>query len=307
MTKSGQILKLPSFVIAGAAKSGTTSLSRYLGEHPQIYMPDREMNYFAFARKAPHYSVKNREIIRNFNDYKAYFRFPENDTDFITGEKSVSFLYQPWCEHVIENIKSLHPLGTELKIIIILRQPVERAYSQYLFNTRNKETLPFTKALYAWEKRREKNWVPAYNYIGAGFYAQAVKAYLNNFKHVRIYLFDDLKNTPLKLLQDIYGFLGVDAGFTPATLGKAYNYSGLPNDTWLGKLYRQKWFSALLKPLKKAIPDKYHHRFIARIKAHAIEKPPLEPGLKKELITIYKEDISELEKIINRDLSSWIS
>jgi len=304
--KSKYEIKLPTFIIAGAAKSGTTSLSRYLGEHPQIYLPEPELNYFAFAEKTPDYTVVHSKLLDSFEKYQSFYRFPLGKIPKITGEKSVSYLYHPWVKHVIHNIKNLHPGSENLKIIIILRHPVDRMYSQYLFNTRNNEELPFEVALKAWENREAQNWVPAYDYIGASYYADAVEAYINHFRQVKVFLFEDLKLRPKELLEEIYQFLEVDPDFVPETIGEAFNFSGLPNNSILGRIYSQDWLRKLIGPLKNSLPHKTIEKIALSFKSKAVDKPKLNNELRKELTKHFKDDIKKLEKTIKRDLSHWL-
>lgn len=305
MKESASYIKLPQFIIAGAAKSGTTSLSRYLSAHPEIYIPPQEMNYFSFAGNAPDFTVKNNRLLDDFEHYKSFYRFSHNPENIVPGEKSVSYMYSPWCRQVIENIHSIHPLGEELKIIIILRHPVERMYSQYLFNTQSHENLPFGQAISEWQERKKEGWVPAYDYVGTGYYAESVKAFLDNFNHVSVFLFDDLKKSPQSLLKKIYRSLGVDNTFIPEQLGEPYNASGLPGKNILGQLYKQKWLRRMASPAKTLIPGRALEHIMMRVKSRALQKPDLSPSLKQELTELYKDDIRELEKIINRDLSHW--
>lgn len=304
--KKNKLIKLPSFVIAGAAKSGTTSLSRYLAGHPEIYLPDHEMNYFAFAKHAPDYTVAHSKLMNTFDRYQSFYQFPYNMAPHITGEKSVSYLYAPWVNHVIKNIKAIHPLRESLKIIIILRQPIDRMYSQYIFNTRNNEGLPFNQAIKAWPQRKAQGWVPAYDYIGASYYAEAVKAYLESFSYVKVVLFSDLKTNPQEMLKDLYQFLEIESDFIPQNLGDSFNFSGLPNKSMLGRIYSRHWIRKIIRPLKKPLPKDIIEKIALSVKSKAVYKPKLSDETKSELTELFREDIKTLEKTINRDLSHWL-
>jgi len=264
------------------------------------------MNYFAFARYAPDYTVAHSKLMTTFDRYRSFYRFPYNKAPHITGEKSVSYLYAPWVNHVIKNIKEIHPLKEDLKIIIILRQPVDRMYSQYLFNTRNKEGLPFEEAIKAWPQRKAQNWVPAYDYLGASYYSEAVKAYLKNFTDVKVALYEDLKSEPEKLLIEMYQFLDVNPDFIPQNLGDSFNFSGLPNSSMLGRIYSRNWVRQIIRPLKNTLPNEVIEKFALKIKSKAVDKPRLDHDLRKELTQQFREDIKILEKTINRDLSHWL-
>ncbi|MCF8338807.1 MAG: sulfotransferase domain-containing protein, partial [Bacteroidales bacterium] len=236
-----------------------------------------------------------------------FYRFPYNKVPRITGEKSVSYLYRPWVNHVIKNIKAIHPLGKFLKIILILRQPVDRIYSQYIFNTRNNEQLPFNQAIKAWPQRKAQSWVPAYDYIGASYYAEAVKAYLESFSYVKVVLFDDLKSNPQEMLKEIYRFLAITSDFIPQRLGESFNFSGLPNNSMMGKIYNQHWIRKIIRPLKNTLPNDIIEKIALSMKSKAVCKPELDIETRSELTELFREDIRKLEKIINRDLSHWLT
>ena len=126
----------------------------------------------------------------------------------------------------------------EPKIIIILRIPIDKAFSAY--NHRRIagiESQSFEKVI----KDEGKNRV----YITIGFYYKQVKAYLNNFSQVKVYLFDDLKKDTLGLVQDIYHFLSVDSSFVPKSIERRYNPSGIPKNKLL--------YDFLIKPLSSIL------------------------------------------------------
>lgn len=221
--KHNIVLKLPSFIIGGAAKSGTTSLSRLLNEHPHIFLPDRELNFFAFAGGKDAYEKRHSVPVGSFEEYTDFYRLPEKENIAVSGEKSTGYLYAPWTEHVISNIYELHPNAQELKIIFILRQPAERMFSQYVYNCNFDEDLPFEEAIQAWEDRKKQGWIPAYDYFGGSLYSRAIMDYMNKFPHLRIYFFDDLVQSPDRLIADLYNYLGVDLDFIPANISEADN------------------------------------------------------------------------------------
>ncbi|MCF8338477.1 MAG: hypothetical protein K9I74_10905, partial [Bacteroidales bacterium] len=143
------------------------------------------------------------------------------------------------------------------------------------------------------------------DYIGAGFYYDAVKAYIEHFKNVKIYLFEDLKNHPKKLLHNLFGFIGANTDFIPDRLGETYNESGSPKNNFIGSLYQQRWLKGLFKTVKNKLPENMTKKMTQSLKSRATEKPTLSRELKSELTKIYAEDIKKLENLIERDLSHW--
>lgn len=147
---------VPNFFIVGAAKSGTTSLYHYLKQHPEIYMsPVKEPKYFlASINKFPHNGPGDievdKKIIRTWDEYLKLFS--NASVEKCIGEASCGYLY--YCELVAPSIKRISP---EAKIIIVLRNPVERAFSAYCYLFREgRETLSFEEALKIEEERKKK-------------------------------------------------------------------------------------------------------------------------------------------------------
>lgn len=296
----------PSFIIAGAAKSGTTSLSMLLKEHPDVYLPEREMNYFAFARDIPTLRLlNNKRIVKELEDYHSYYKF-EGNTDLICGEKSVSYMYFPWTERVIRNIKEIHPNWEQLKIVIILRQPVERMYSQYLFNRNFQEKLPFEKAINVWEKRKQENWVPAYDYAGASFYSDSLTLFKENFEHLCVFLLDDLKERPEWVFGQLLDFLGARTDRLPEHPNRPYNTGGIPKKDLFGRMYGLLKGSLPAAFLKKMIPLNSQRKLQALLKSKLFYKPALDAKIKWELNKMFETDIKRLQNILDRDLSHWL-
>lgn len=291
----------PAFIIGGAAKSGTTSLSRYLNQHPGIFIPEIEPNFFTYAHHKPAYEIINHDFIYDSEKYTQLLKAcSKMEEKFMVGEKSVSYLYKYYCNQVIENIFKFYRNPQELKWIFILRNPAERAFSQYIHNLNFYENLTFEQAVNQWEKRKSAGWIPAYDYLGAGFYSEPLKAYLDNFTSVRIYLFEDLTQRPLWLMNDLLNFLNVD-GFNNFTFNQ-YNKSLIPKNKILGKSLKFTRKSGLLSAAKNMVPTKIKQS----IKKATHHKPVLSESLTKELAGYYSDEIIALEKLINRNLSAWV-
>ncbi|NND94104.1 MAG: sulfotransferase, partial [Flavobacteriales bacterium] len=207
----GNKVNLPDFMIVGAAKSGTTTLYRILAEHPQIYFPpsEKEPFYFCFGGKEPR---ELNEITRNRAVWKTedYFNLYSGvDNDMVSGDASTSYLYKH--ETSISHMSLIYGKRLEeLKIIILLRNPVDRAYSHYTFLVRNGfEELSFEDALMPRmiESRRRARW--GFDYLNYGAYADQVAHYMSRFPHCKVYLTEDLKDKQ-SLINDITEFLSVD-------------------------------------------------------------------------------------------------
>lgn len=302
--------KLPNFLIVGAAKSGTTSIYHYLKQHPDIYVPEnKEPRFFVaskfgeFHHSHPFYNYFCKNITFTFENYMILFDGVTKERSI--GEASVQYLYL--YSLAIPQIKKY--LG-DVNIIIILRNPVERAFSTYNHLIRDKlESLPFEKCLEIEEERIRANWLPLYFYKDMGFYHNQVKAYMENFSRVTVYLYDDLKKDSSVILRDIYEFLEVDPSFIPYNINVKYNVSGVPKIKAL-----QSFFLKYNHPLKKllrplflnTIGKEKTENLVNHFKNKNLRKQKIEPETRKYLIELYRDDILMLEKLIKRDLSSWL-
>ena len=299
--------KLPNFLIVGAAKSGTTSLYHYLKEHPQIYMSSIKepkfitSQFLTFPFEGKGDEKVEQKIIKSFREYAYLFKEVKNEK--MVGEASADNLY--FYDGAIKNIKKY--LGN-VKIIIALRNPSERAFSHFCHFVRDwREYLTFEEALKEEENRKKYNWVFGWFYADVGFYYHQVKAYLEQFNQVKIVLFDDLKRDTLGLVKELYGFLGVTPSFVPDVRTR-YNISGIPRNKLIHKFIREpNLLKSLVKPIVKSlIPYQERQRIIAKIKTKNLQKPQMKPETREYLKNLYREDILKLQDLIKRDLSNWL-
>jgi hypothetical protein len=300
-------MPLPNFLIIGAAKSGTTSLYHYLGQHPQIYTNVKEPSFFAFAGQKVRFNGPGdeygfvRRMVTDFDAYQALFAGVTNEKAY--GEASVVYLYHP------ATAACIHQTIPQVKLIAILRHPVERAFSSYLHLRRDgREPLTnFMDALRAEESRIQANWEHQWHYANLGFYARQLRRYYDLFpaRQIAIYLYDDFKAWPETLLPQIFRFLGVDEGVTLDTSLK-YNASG--KTKWPGLhsfLIRPNRAKDVVRPL---LPRFLRRRLGMQIKQWNIEtvKPQMPAEAHDYLSRLYEPEILELQSLIGRDLSHWL-
>lgn len=206
--------RLPDFFICGAARSGTTSMWEYLRQHPDIFMPT------VFGWKEPSfycdlYGVKDRAFYLSL--------FAEAGNKKMVGEASTPYLSFP------ESAGRIHAELPHARIIIILRNPIERAYSMYKWMCENGyEKIPtFAAALEAEDRERHGNesfmrnngqYYWNFLYFRSGLYHDQVKRYLDAFGagQVKIFLFEDMTHDPGRTVRETYEFLTVDPEFVPA-------------------------------------------------------------------------------------------
>jgi hypothetical protein len=296
-------IKKPNFIIIGAMKAATTSLYTYLKQHPDVFMTSiKEPMFFNSLNTENDFVLQGRKTkkITSFDEYYSLFERVENETAI--GEASPAYIYNKNCATLIkEHLPAV-------KIIAILRQPVERAYSNFLHAKRaDREPIEnFEDAFNAEEERIEKNWSPLYHYKTKGHYYQQLKRYIDLFpeNQIKVILFKDIISNPQKVSKEVFDFLEVDNSFTPNTSKKA-NGAGKPKGVagWIVMKLRK----------NNLIPNiefsKYLPEFIVSYILKTIYSKP-EKIDNKTINTLtnkyYKEDIKQLEKLIERDLSNWL-
>ncbi|MCP4420171.1 MAG: sulfotransferase [Chloroflexi bacterium] len=300
-------MTLPNFLIIGAAKSGTTSLYHYLGQHPQVYTNVKEPSYFALAGQQVQYAGPGaqdgfvRRITTNRADYEALFASVTNEKAY--GEASVLYLYSPEAPICI---KETIP---DVKLIAILRNPVERAFSGYLHMLRDgREPLTsFADALAAEDGRVAANWEHQWHYTRLGFYHMQLKRYYDLFPaaQIAVYTYDELKTSPAKLMQQVFRFLDVDDTYMP-DFSIRHNVSGTPKSKALNNFFiRPNRLKDMVRPL---LPRAFRRYVGMRAKQYNLttDKPEMNPETYAYLTQLYRDEILALKALINKDLPYWL-
>lgn len=302
-------MPLPNFLIAGVSKCGTSSLYNYLRRHPDIFMPAFKEPSFLLCdsvelpRKSPGESTSDKGIIRDLNSYKGLFKKAQDQKRI--GEASADYVY-----YFRGTIKAIKELLGDIPIIIILRNPVDRAYSSYMHLVRdNREHLSFEDGLKKEKERINKGYAPLWHYKKVGLYYRPIHAYLKAFSKVKICLFDDLVANPKMLIKDCYSFLGVDNSFTPKNLGERYARTGLPRYKFVYNLLaNQNPVRSAFKPFLKTFIGIETRELIKEgiRRLFLSNKPQMKNSTRNYLISYFKEDIRSLESLINVNLSGWL-
>lgn len=307
-------MTLPNFLIIGAAKCGTTALYNYLDQHPEIFMsPVKEPRFFALEGEKPNFQGPadpwgiNRCRYTDIEPYRDLFEDVSGEK--VIGEASTLYLYS---EKAPERISHHVP---DAKLVAVLRNPVERAYSAFTFMVRDgREPLSdFARALSEEEARIADNWGPEYHYRRRGFYFPQLKRYFDRFDRgrIQVHLYEDFRSDPAGVARSIFRFLEVDYDFAP-DVSANHNVSGIPKSETLQSLYlllrRPNPVKAALRPL---FPAKLRRgtRALAlgSIQSRNLAKPPrMSPEIRAELSEAYREDILKLQDLLQKDLSGWL-
>jgi hypothetical protein len=311
--------RTPNFFIVGAPKAGTTSLYHYLDQHPDIYMsPLKEPSHFSLEVRPENFepalqpqarrdeeAVRNylagpldqkrfSGIVRNYDDYLRLFAAAREQTAI--GEASVCYL---WSKTAPDAIASRLP---HARIIIILRDPADRAFSQYLHNVSDGVvSSTFREHIDASLHRAGDAFGVLHPMLEFGLYADQVQRYLDAFQRERvgIWLYEDTRRPTF--LAEVLQFLQVDPTFTLDTSTR-HLQPQLPRMTGISQTLRRNGIWNKIKNLTPA-PIKPFVRNLAYRKAGSVKMSEHERAF---LIYYYEEDIIKLAKLLKRDLNAWL-
>jgi sulfotransferase family protein len=205
--------------IVGAQRSGSTYLYQMLDAHPEVLMAKP-------IRPEPKFFLDQSNILKGRDEYEKIYFSELNEMHKYIGEKSTSYIES---SVVAKHIKGFYP---EAKILIILRNPATRAYSNYKFSVSNNiETNTFKDALRLEATRLEQapkhsSSVNPFAYYERGLYSKYISKYLNMFssEQVKVIIFEEFVSNQ-NAISELYEYLAVDSTFLPESLGGKVNSS----------------------------------------------------------------------------------
>ncbi|MCU1336449.1 MAG: hypothetical protein JWO19_2030 [Bryobacterales bacterium] len=311
--------RLPNFFIVGAPKAGTTSLYYYLDQHPQVYMsPIKEPNFFAAEIREENFDPRLRpEVARDARDlrdflagpmlekrfggivaeWEDYLRlFANGDHGSAVGEASVGYL---WSRTAPERIAARIP---NAKILVMLRDPTERAFSQYRQGLGNGSIgWTFREHIRRNLQDRSHQFCVHYPFLEFGLYSEQLGRYLERFgQNVWIGFHEDFKSRPLEVYQDICKFLGVAPDFSP-DMDRRHMEVQVPGLNSIGWLKRRGFWQAAARLTPSSLRPLVRRAFMARPGTTRMD-----PADRQYLIDFYREDIRKLAGILDRDLDGWL-
>ncbi len=296
-------IRHPNFIIAGFPKCGTTALHYYLHSHPEIYMPkQKELHYFTHPilsklNKGPRDQETKIHQISSLKQYNYCFKNAKNEKAI--GDASPSYINYP---DIFDKInKDLE----NPKVIIMLRDPIKRAYSNYLHLVReHRESLDFFSALKEEENRKKAKYSDFWYYKFNSSYYDKVKHAKEVFTDVLVLTQEELNNNTHDTIRRIFKFLEVNEYYLPNNLNKRYNHGGLFNDNILTRfVFKQSRFKSIIKkavPIPVQVKDA-KNKLIDRYRQST---PPISKEAEDYLIKVLKSDVSKLQNL-GIDVSDW--
>ena len=300
-------MPLPNFFIIGAAKAGTTALFWYLRPHPEIYLPDvKEPRFFSYdPSESTRYGGPGAQrliesAVKDMAAYEALYQGVAHEK--AVGDVSPAYLRSPVAAR---RIRETVP---DARIVAVLRDPVERAYSHFLYNLQTgwEHEKDFERVLSMRERREREHWWRKWDYVGNGLYHEQLSRYLELFEpdRIRVYLYEELLDDPRALVGDLLRFLGVDPSARLDVSGR-HNVTGLPKSERVNRLLSGP--NPVRGAAKALLPRRLRTRVRSQIERRNLHKPEMSPRARALLCEIYRDDVCRLEQLIARDLSSWCS
>ncbi|MDA8343909.1 MAG: sulfotransferase [Thermaerobacter sp.] len=293
----------PNFLIIGAPRSGTTALYEGLAQHPEIFMSPRKEPWFAgfTGDPGPWMGPRDAQPVIGWADYERLFE-GAGDANAV-GEASTLYLASP---EAPQRIKDSLP---NVRLIAILRNPVDRAYSNFLEHVQEgrESELNFARAIAAEPERRRRGWAPSWAYTGLGFYGAQLNRYFAQFPRDRmlVLLHDDLKQDRDALFRHIFDFLSVDSGVVPALPPRTNENSGFPRSRLLHAILTRP--NPLRSALRSVLDERQRKVVRAWLLRRTLDRPQLERALRTELIELFRADILRTGELVGRDLSAWLT
>ncbi|HUL01629.1 MAG TPA: sulfotransferase [Gemmatimonadales bacterium] len=306
-------VRLPTFIVAGAPKAGSTSLYFYLAQHPQVYMsPVKEPTFFGAAdiESSPvrdivlQRAVRDRGPLRQYlsslnaggplvlewDDYVELFR---NARDEIAiGEASVSYLWQP------SAAEAIHARLPGARLVFILRDPAERLFTHWLGGAWRTPRVSFRERFLG---ALEPDGLGR-NIVAIGRYATHLRRFFNIFPRpqIRVVLYEDYRADARAVMREIFAFIGVDPAY-PVDMSRRHGETTVPR---LRLLYavRNRLFGAA--PVAPWLPERARRGLQWLYRRPPAER--LDRADRRIVIDYYRDEILGTQELIGRDLSAWL-
>ena len=272
---------MPKFLVAGAPRTATTWLHACMMEHPQIFVPaTKEVHFFSF-----HYD-------RGLDWYRA--QFANRRAELAMGEVSPSYMTYPEADARIFDV------NRDMRLLFVVRDPVERAYSHYCMALRNSSAM---------SRDIEREMRPEAHFVQEGLYHRHISRFVDRFgkSQVKIMVYEDLANGSAQYLHEVFSFLGVDSRFQPTVADTViHQQKPLPRSARLNRLRlavaRTRWGARIHAALQvRGVIDAVHRMRGKRNLGY----PVMPPSLQKRLAEFYEPDVDALSKLLGRDLTFW--
>lgn len=295
---------LPNLFLVGAPKAGTTTVYRWLSEHPDVFFPPRkkEPAFFAGfhgqswsgpgAERFVDYIVGSQEEYLSLYDDAGGFRW--------RGDASSDYLWRPSVPAAIEASCG----DSDLRIVVILRNPVTRAFSEHCHLIRDGlERASLEESFQLENERFESGWQPLFYHYKRGAYSEGLERYFETFgrDRVKVLLYEDLEQEPRVFMQEVFEFLNLAP--IEFSAEERHNVSGVTKNRWL---HRALQANHLFKSaVKRLVGSERSRRIRLALERRNLKPLQMSEGEQVFLLEVFREDIGRVERLLDRDLSRW--
>ena len=302
-------MALPDFLIAGVPKAGTTALHAALSRHPGLYLsPIKEPKFFLTdgpppAKGGPGDALTYREHVWERDRYEALFDAAPPGAP--RGEATPLYLYDP------DAMRRIHRLIPDVKLIVVIRDPVERAHSNWthLWSAGLEPVGDFVLACAEEERRIAAGWASFWHYTGLGRYGAQLDHAFSLFarEQVHVLRYRRLIDDPAGTLNGICGFLGVDTGVLSEIPRE--NVTAHPEQTAAHRAVSlgMRASAAVGRRLPGSAATAATHRLERFLQRSRRERQPLSWEQRQAILPKFTTDIKLLETVLGEDFSDWLA
>lgn len=292
----------PTFLIIGVQKAGTTSIYNYLKQHPQVYMsPVKETGFFERDWEAAPKDIQRlkKNGIVTWTQYQRLFS-QASEQHVALGEASPNYMF-----HYRSSAEQIQRRLPQAKLIAILRDPAQRACSDYLMNMRDaigKQT-PLAEQV---RSRGNSSYV-----LLKGKYYEQLKHFIDVFgrSQVDVFLYDDLRQDSQGFMRDLYQSIGVSPDFV-ANTAKQAQIAKVPKNQAFNRLLKTKNpIRSVATGMMQLVPTEFRHQLRDKLIALNSQDKSRAKFTEEDVILLrqyYREDILQLQDLLQRDLSAWL-
>ena len=300
-------MALPDFLVAGVPKSGTTALHAALSRHPGLYLsPIKEPKFFLTdgpppTKGGPGDALTYREHVWERDRYEALFDAAPPGAP--RGEATPLYLYDP------DAMRRIHRLIPDVKLIVVIRDPVERAHSNWthLWSAGLEPVGDFVLACAEEERRIAAGWASFWHYTGLGRYGAQLDHAFSLFprEQVHVLRYRRLIDDPAGTLNGICGFLGVDTGLLSEIPRE--NVTAHPEQTMAHRAVSlgMRVSAAVGRQLPGSAATAATHRLERFLQRGRRERQPLSWEQRQAILPKFTADIKLLETVLGEDFSDW--
>lgn len=299
---------LPTFLVIGAARSGTTGLVEGLRTHPQVFVTDpKEPHYFALHRIGARFTAPGDDHTINrvaVTDRDRYLALYPRDHDYLAlGDASVSSLY--YHDEALPEIRRMNP---GMRLVVLLREPVARAFSSHQYmRARGLEPVEdFLAAVDLEEERKSQGWHHIWHYTSMSRYADALEAVYDAMpaEQVGVWFHDDLESDYVGTVSSILRFLGVPPVPDEAAGVPRVNVSGQPR---FSPVHRTIAWATGHERVRTFVKQRTSYRFRERIRRAVLQSDPVPEAARTTLAPLFEKDLARVRELVAGPVPDWLT